>query len=56
MIFVQNQVPCLALTSSLMPELLTTVIHTGQDLPELVSAEQLVEAASALADLVGTLS
>jgi aminopeptidase YwaD len=56
MIFVQNQIPCLALTSSLMPELLTTVIHTEQDLPELVSPEQLVEAASALADLVGTLS
>ena len=56
MIFVQNQVPCLALTSSRMPELLTTVIHTEQDLPELVSPEQLLEAASALADLVRTLS
>jgi aminopeptidase YwaD len=56
MIFVQHQVPCLALTSSRMPELLTTVIHTEQDLPELVSPEQLLEAASALADLVCTLS
>jgi len=56
MIFVQHQVPCLALTSSRMPELLTTVIHTEQDLPRLVSPEQLLEAASALADLVRTLS
>ncbi len=56
MIFVQHQVPCLALTSSRMPELLTTVIHTEQDLPELVSPQQLHEAASALAELVRTLS
>ena len=52
MIFVQNQVPCLALTSSRMPELLTTVIHTEQDLPKLVSPEQLLKAGSALADLL----
>lgn len=56
MIFVQNQVPCLALTSSRMPELLTTVIHTERDLPELVSTDQLAEAAAAVAELVRTLS
>ena len=38
-----------------MPELLTNVIHTEQDLPGLVSPEQLLEAASALTDLVRTL-
>ena len=55
MVFVQQQVPCLAITSDQMPDLMTTVIHTGNDRPELVSAGQLVEAASALDQLVRAL-
>lgn len=55
MVFVQNQVPAIAITSELMPELLKTVTHTSADTPDLVECHKLVEIAMALNDVVRTL-
>mgnify|MGYP003752062313 CR=1 FL=1 len=55
MVFVQNQVPAIAITSELMPELLKTVTHTSADTPDLVDCQKLVEIAGALSDVVRTL-
>jgi aminopeptidase YwaD len=55
MVFVQNQVPAIAITSELMPELLKTVTHTSADTPDLVDCHKLVEIAMALNDVVRTL-
>jgi aminopeptidase YwaD len=55
MAFVQNQVPAIAITSELMPELLKTVTHTSADTPNLVECHKLVEIAMALNDVVRTL-
>lgn len=55
MVFVQNQVPAIAITSERMPELLKTVTHTSADTPDLVERHKLVEIAMALNDVVRTL-
>lgn len=55
MVFVQNQVPAIAITSKLMPELMKTVTHTSADTPDLIDCHKLVEIAMALSDLVRTL-
>ena len=52
MVFVQNQVPALAITSERLMEIETAVAHTPQDRPELVDCAKLVTTASALRDLV----
>jgi hypothetical protein len=52
MIFVQNGVPAVALTSELFSALLTTYFHTADDRPELVDARRLAAAAVALRDLL----
>lgn len=52
MIFVQNQVPAIAITSELMPELLKTVTHTSADTPDLIDCHKLVEVAMALNDAI----
>ena len=52
MVFVQNQVPALAITSEGLMEIETAVAHTPQDRPELVDCAKLVTTASALRDLV----
>lgn len=52
MVFVQNQVPAIAITSELTPELMKTVIHTSADTPDLIDVHKLVEIAMALNDVV----
>jgi aminopeptidase YwaD len=52
MIFVQNGVPALAITSERFMEIETTVAHTALDRPELVDPQKLAAVALALRDLV----
>ncbi|MCL4246932.1 MAG: M28 family peptidase [Anaerolineae bacterium] len=51
-LFVFNQRPALAFTSSTLGELMTQITHTPADNPEIVAVERLVEIASSLRDLV----
>ena len=55
MIFVMNQLPAIAFTAELMPELMKTVTHTAADTPDLIDHQKLVEVAAALNDLVRAL-
>lgn len=55
MIFVQNGIPSLALTSERMYELMRTVTHTSSDMPDVVDCARLVEVAQALNSLVRSL-
>lgn len=52
MIFVSNQVPALALTSTGFEELMMHITHTPKDIPQVVDLQLLIEAALALRDLV----
>jgi len=54
MVFVQNQIPALALTSEKIFELMATVAHTTRDVPALVDAEKLVTVARALCEKLTT--
>jgi aminopeptidase YwaD len=51
-LFLMQQRPAVALTSERAIELLTTIVHTPQDRPELVDSTKLVASAYALRDLV----
>jgi aminopeptidase YwaD len=51
-LFIQNQVPALAITSDLFMELSTEVTHTPRDRPELVDCAKLADVALALRDLL----
>jgi aminopeptidase YwaD len=51
-LFVQNQVPALAITSDRFMELSTYVTHTPKDSPEIVDSTKLVNIALALRDLL----
>ncbi len=51
-LFLMQQRPALALTSERSSELLSTIVHTPQDYPELVDSTKLVASAYALRDLV----
>jgi aminopeptidase YwaD len=51
-LFIQNQVPALAITSDRFMELSTYVTHTARDHPELVDYDKLVNVALALRDLL----
>jgi aminopeptidase YwaD len=51
-IFIQNQIPAVAITSDRLMELSTDITHTAQDSPALVDCHKLVEVALALRDLV----
>ncbi len=55
MIFVQNQVPAVAITSQLFMQVLGQISHTSQDIPELVDCNKLVDVAHCLRDLVYTI-
>jgi len=55
MIFVMSQVPAIAFTAELMPELMKTVTHTAADTPDLIDPRKLVEVAAALNALVRAL-
>lgn len=50
-LFLLNQRPALAITSTEVQELMTTVVHTAHDTPELVDPAQLAAVACALRDL-----
>ena len=52
MIFVQNQVPALAITTEHFMEMETLFAHTPQDTPELVDVSRLASLALALRDLL----
>jgi aminopeptidase YwaD len=55
MVFVQNGVPALAVTSERFMEIETTVAHTERDTPDLVDTGKLVELALALRELPAAL-
>jgi aminopeptidase YwaD len=52
MVFYQNHVPALAITSDRVTNILSDVAHTPQDLPELVDPGRLVHVALALHELL----
>jgi aminopeptidase YwaD len=52
MIFVQNGIAAMAITSERSRELMATVTHTAKDIPEIVDCDKLVELASALQTFV----
>jgi aminopeptidase YwaD len=52
MIFVQAEVPSIAITSELTGEMMRTVTHTALDRPEIVEARKLVEVAHTLDVLI----
>lgn len=51
-LFLLNQRPALAITSELAMELLTEIIHTPKDSPEIVDVTRLADVAAALQDVV----
>ena len=51
-IFIQNQVPAMAITSDRFMELSTYITHTDKDRPDLVDLEKLASIALALRDLL----
>ncbi len=55
MLFVQNGVPCVALTAEQGAELMRTVTHTERDTPDLVDGRKLAAVAWALNELVRAL-
>jgi aminopeptidase YwaD len=48
MIFVQNQVPSIAITAERVSELMRTVTHTSEDTPDLIDYRKLVDVAASL--------
>ncbi|HSV49181.1 MAG TPA: M28 family peptidase, partial [Candidatus Acidoferrales bacterium] len=54
MIFVQSQIPTMAITSDKVSELMATITHSPKDTPEIVDCDKLVELACALEGLVKT--
>ncbi len=52
MVFVQNQVPAVAVTSEKIVEVMSQITHTDGDRPEMVDPEKLVNIALALKELV----
>lgn len=51
-IFIQNQVPAVAITSDRFMELSTYITHTANDIPEIVAPGKLVDIAVALRDVI----
>ncbi len=52
MIFVQSQIPTMAITSDKVAELMATITHSPKDTPEIIDCSKLVELACALENLV----
>lgn len=52
MIFIQNSIETIALTSSATPFLMKTITHTEKDIPNIIKFEKLAEIADALKDIV----
>ena len=55
MVFVQNDLPALAITSEYMAPLWGEIAHTERDQPELVDSARLVETATALSEIIKVL-
>ena len=55
MIFVQNEVPSLAITSEMAHEMMSSIVHTSADSPDIIESSKIVEVAEALADIVCSL-
>jgi hypothetical protein len=55
MVFVMSGRPAIAVTSDQAPELSAEIIHTPRDTPGLVDCRKLVDAASALKELIAGL-
>lgn len=55
MIFVQKEIPAIALTSENMSEMLANITHTSRDTPEKVDCKKLLELAVALGDVINAL-
>jgi aminopeptidase YwaD len=51
-LFLLKQRPALALTSELLTELMTEIVHTPKDAPEIVDSSKLATVAFALRDLL----
>ena len=51
-IFIQNQVPAVAITSDRLMELSTNITHTEKDIPDIVAPGKLVDIAIALRDVI----
>jgi aminopeptidase YwaD len=54
MIFVQSQIPTIAVTSDKIIELMNSITHSAKDTPEIVDCDKLIELACALESLVKT--
>jgi len=52
MLFAQNQVPTIAVTSDKVQELMTTITHSPKDTPEIIDCKKLVELAYAIDEFV----
>jgi aminopeptidase YwaD len=52
MIFVQNQKPTIAVTSSEVAELMSNITHSPKDTPEIIDYDKLVELSCALESLL----
>ncbi|UGV41476.1 M28 family peptidase [Methanococcoides orientis] len=52
MIFAQNSIETMALTSECIPFLMKTITHTEKDIPDIIDCDKLVEVAAALKDIV----
>ena len=55
MVFLQNGVPAIALTSALITDVMRDITHTAQDTPDKIDFHKLVEVAEALTRLVQNL-
>ena len=51
-IFIQNNRPAVALTSDNLGELLSEIVHTEKDKPEIIECSKLAEIAESLYDLI----
>lgn len=51
-IFMMQGVPALAFTSEYLTEIMTDIVHTDKDTPDIVDAGKLVALAQALNDLI----
>jgi aminopeptidase YwaD len=51
-LFIMNNIPALAVTSEYIFELMSSIVHTSEDRPEIISVTKLVNTAAALQKLL----
>jgi len=56
MVFVQNGVPAIAMTTEYLSQLMGTITHSDKDIPEVVDCAKLVETAEALKQFIYTIN